>query len=37
MYNIYVQEFEYCMTQKTDHIYICNLYIDLYIVYVYWK
>lgn len=22
MYNIYVQEFEYCMTQKTDHIYV---------------
>lgn len=22
MYNIYVQEFEYCMTQKTDHEYV---------------
>lgn len=22
MYNNYVQEFEYCMTRKTDHIYV---------------
>lgn len=30
MYDIYVQEFEYCMTQKTDNIYMYVICILIY-------